>query len=601
MKSKVVQIFVAVCLVALIAFLPSMPVTETVSTNDTLLAEGENILTKSENVDISYLNANENQDMPFEPETIFGQSTAVNPDILLPDSEVEDIDKSQIGTESAGTIIVPVNINNIIRDSLSNIISSNVYAFSVSQRGVVVFAFNHTDTQSENECLWYITLYEEYSPDGTGNTTAYRELERVSYTAMGESSQSGTIGVSAGNYRIGVECISGYTDEKYDLAIGFAQADDYETEPNNTRTRYSELALNKTINGAASVTSKSSDEDWYMFEVTQDGYSLLYFEHEADTSSSDYTVAWRIRITDMQGTEYFYATSGMGAATINSGVMGLSPGYYFVTVTSHVHSSVSYSLNISFANDSSIERELNDSYETATPIAANTEIVGSLTQRNDASDRDFYSFTMDEDGFVVISFIHEALAEQKDGWHISLVSENGDIAYDSVSDWSQGVHQSPNVGIAAGKYYIVIDSDNLYHSNIVYRLLLVTSGDSGWETEPNNTLVSADVIAPGETVNGTMIEYGTDFDEDYYCIDLSTTGTLQIDFDHTASLSEAKEGWIISILDSDGNVLSSKSADWNSETVSLTADISVAGRYYVLVETGLYFNADRYSITATFG
>lgn len=605
MKSKYAATIVVFCLVALTAFLPCIPMSESVNISDTLLADADNLLNRSETVDTKPLSAEKIKEESIilpESESVFDQSTAVTPDILPSDNQVEDIDKSEVGTQTQeGATIVPVNINSIIRDSLNNIVSKNIYTFSLAQRGAVLFAFNHTGITTESECLWRITLYEEYSPDGMGKTYDFREIERVSYTAMGVSSQSGAIGVSAGNYRISVECLSGFTQEKYDLAIGFAQVDDYEIEPNDSKTRYSELSLDKTINGAACITSKETDEDWYMFEVTQEGYSVLYFEHEADTSSSDYTVAWRICITDMQGKEYFHTTSGMGAATINSGVMGLSPGYYFVTVTSHVHSSVSYSLNISFTKDSSIEREYNDSYETATPVKLNTEIVGSLTERNDVSDRDYYSFSMDKDGFAVIGFMHEALAEQKDGWHIKVVAENGDVAYDSVSDWTQAVHQSPNIGLSAGNYYIVIDSDNIYHSNIVYRLLLATSADDGWETEPNNALDNADVITLGKPVNGTMIEYGTDFDEDYYRIELTSAGTLQVDFDHTASVSEAKEGWIISILDAQGNVLSSQPADWNSNTVTFTADISDSGTYYILVETGLYFNADRYSITATFG
>lgn len=606
MKRRIVTAFVAVCLVAVLVFLPAIPVAETSGTFGTLLAEPHNSLIKSETVDTLNLGISEDSDIssdyPVEENGVPGGSTAVNPEEILPDSGAQDIEQSQTNTETAGTTIVPVKINNIIRDSLANIISTNVYTFSVAQRGVMIFAFNHTQMQETKDCLWYITLYEEYSPDGMGKTYAYRELERISYTTMGVSGQSAAIGISAGDYRISVECISGYTSEKFDLAIGFAQVNDYEIEPNNSQTRYSELSLDKTLNGSASVTSSAAgDEDWYMFEVTQEGYTVLYFEHEADASASGDDVAWRVRLTDMQGNEFFYTTSGMGAASVNSGIMGLSPGYYFVTVYSHVHSSASYALNVSFTKDSSIEKELNDSFETATPIKVNTETVGSLTERNGASDKDYYSFTMENDGFIVIDFIHEALSEPNDGWHISVVSESGEVAYDAISDWSQNVLQSPNIGISAGDYYIVIDSDNLYHSNIVYRLLLLTESDDSWESEPNNTVESADMITLGKAVNGSLIEYGTDFDEDYYRIDLSAAGTLQVDFAHTASRSEAKEGWIISILDASGNVLSTESAAWDSDIVTFTAEISQGGSYYILVESGLYFNADRYSVTATFG
>ena len=603
MKRNIITSAVAIFVMLLVAFAPWTD-SVLVSTDDNALAEKGNVLLKSENAQFLSTDKTEKNEISSEynpvTEGVPGGSTAVKPDEVLPEGDAEDV-TVQTAPESAGTTIVPVKINNIIRDSLANIISTNIYTFSVDSRGVMMFAFNHTEAQTASDCIWYITLYEEYSPDGMGKSYAFRELERISYTSLGTSCQSGAIGVSAGNYRIKVECVSGYTAEKFDLAIGFAKVPDYEIEPNNSRNRYSEMSLDKTINGSASILSDKTDEDWYMFEVTQEGYTVLYFEHEADVQGSDYTVAWRIRLTDMQGREYFYTTSGMGAASVNSGVMGLSPGYYFVTVYSHVHSAVAYSLNVSFTKDSTIEKEFNDSAQTATPIPVNTGMVGSLTERNDAADRDWYSFTMEEDGFVVLDFVHGVHAEQKEGWHISVVSEDGRVAYDAVSDWTQNVLQSPEIGISAGKYYITVDSDNIYHSNIVYTLKLTTESNDGWESEPNNTMESADIITLGKPVSGSMIEYGTDFDEDYYKVEVDTAGTLQIDFTNESSVSDNKEGWVISILDAEGNVLATKTAERNSGTVTFTADISQAGAYYILVESGLYFTSDRYGITANFG
>lgn len=534
-------------------------------------------------------------------ETIPGGSSAVKPEDVLPDiEESEDID-TDINEERDGVTIIPVKINNSIRDSLSSVISENIYTFSVDERGVIIYAFNHIDSQVR-DCLWYITLYEEYSPDGMGKTSDYRELERVTYSSVGTACQSASIGVAPGNYRISVECISGFTGDRYELAIGFAQADNYELEPNNSKSRYTELSLDVTLNGSAGTYgSDENDIDWYMFEVTETGYAVLYFEHEADTTASSSTnIAWRVRLTDLQGNEYFYTTSGMDKTMINSGVMGLKPGYYFVTVYSHVFSGVTYALNVSFTKDSAIEREFNDSAETATPINVNTETVGSLTARNDAADRDYYSFTMENDGFVIIDFIHEALSEAKDGWHITVMSENGDIAYSSVSDWSQNVHQSPNIGLTAGKYYVLIDSDNIYHSNIIYRLILLTVQDGTWESEPNNMPSSADVISVGSVVNGTLIETGIDYDMDYYSLQVDKSGTLQVSFNHIRSDEADKEGWIISVIDKDGNVISSATSDWNSEEITFTANLE-AGTYFILVETGLFFNSDRYMLTAVFG
>lgn len=510
---------------------------------------------------------------------------------------IADDDNNGENTEREGVTIVPATVNNVIRDSLPSIISTKIYTFSVSERGAIIYAFNHI-INTENDCLWYITLFEEYSPDGTGKNIAYREINRMTYSSVGTSIQSPALGILPGNYRLSVKCISGYTNERYDLAIGFAQADDYETECNDTQARYTELPLNKTINGSASsFTGDKYDTDWYMFEITDTGYAVLYFNHELDSKNTSASVAWRIRLIDEQGNEYFYTNSAMDTQMLSSGVMGLSPGFYFVTVYSHVFTDVSYSLNVSFTKDDSIERELNDTPATATPIHVNTEIVGSLTERDAVSDRDYYSFTMENDGFIVIDFIHEALSTQHDGWNITITDENGVTAYSTVSDWTQDIFQSPNIGLPAGNYFIRIDSDNLYRNSIVYRLILLTVQDGTWESEPNNTPETADELILGTPINGTLVEIGVNFDIDYFRLDIETDGELTVSFGHILTDEANREGWIVSLLDADGNTVASSTSDWDSEEITFSADVQ-SGRYYIVIETGLFFNNSRYILTA---
>lgn len=510
------------------------------------------------------------------------------------DENINNIELSPVAKE--GTTIVPATLNNVMLDNLPSIIAKKVYTFSIDTRGALKYVFNHTKITEKN-CLWHITLYEEYSPDGTGKNVEYRVLNRTSYESIGKGVQSSSIGVYPGNYRVEVECVSGYTDAKYQLAIGFAETSFYEAEPNNTASRYTELPLNRTINGSASVLPNGkSDTDYYLFRITETGYTVLYFEHENDSANSKDNVAWRITLTDEKGNEYFYSPSTMGKSMINSGIMGLPPGYYFVTVNSHMYSNVEYKLNVSFTKDSAIEKELNDTPKTANPIKINTEKVGSLTSRDKASDRDYFSFTMEQDGFVVIDFIHEAMTEEKDGWNVSILSADDKLIYSSVSKWNQAVLQSPNVGLPKGNYYIRIDSDNLYHNSMVYKLVLMTVQNSDWETEPNNTPTDADILKLGTSINGTMIETGVDYDRDWYKITTTKTSEIKVTFNHIKTEESGKEGWIISLVDNGGNVIESVSSDWNEEEITFSSDL-VAGSYYVLVETGLHFNSNRYVLT----
>lgn len=572
------------------------PMAQLQTADKTVSAENKNL--QPQTVQLSADASAQNDDTPKTDEKSPITDTSVLSDDILEDTK-ENITETQGGyEEKEGVTVIPATLNNTMRDSLPSIISTKIYTFSVEARGAVIYAFNHTEL-TESSCLWYITLYEEYSPDGTENSVEYRVLNRATYENIGVGVKSAAIGVMPGNYRIAVECVSGYTDLKYDMAIGFAETSFYEAEPNNTQTRYNELPLGRTINGAASVLpGGEADTDNYMFRITEKGYTVLYFEHDNDAENVKDNIAWRITLTDAYGKEYFYTSSSMEAASINSGIMGLPEGYYFVSVGSHIYSNVSYSLNVSFTKDSATEAELNETPDTADPIAINTEKIGSLTSRFSAADRDYFSFTMENDGFVVINFIHEALAEEKDGWNISVIDKKGKTVFSTVSDWNVATLQSPNIGLPAGDYFIRIDSDNIYHNSMVYRLILLTVQNTNWETEPNNSPADADSIVFGEAINGTMIETGVDYDRDWFAFAIEEEKDIKVSFDHIKSQEADKEGWHISILDESGNIIATKASDWNDDEVIIRHKLH-AGKYYVLIETGLYFNSDRYILTVT--
>ncbi len=532
-----------------------------------------------------------------EEETMPGNNNAVSPDDVIPDNDKDDaVDAGNGYKEKDGVTVIPALLNNFMRDSLPSLISKKVYTFSVEKRGVVIYAFNHVEN-TEQSCLWYITLYEEYSPDGTGKTIDYRVINRTSYEKIGTSVQSAAIGVLPGNYRVEVECISGFTEDKYNIMVGFAENFYYEAEPNNTNTRYNELPLGVTMNGSASVLpGGEADVDTYLFRITEKGYTILYFEHENDDTNIKDNVAWRITLTDEKGNEYFYTSSTMEKAMLNSGIMGLPEGYYYITVSSHMYTNVSYSLNVSFTKDSAVEQEFNDTAETAEKIAVNTEKVGSVTSRYSVADRDYFAFTMNNDGFIVLDFIHEAVSEEKAGWNISVLDANGKTIYNSVSNWNQDILQTPNIGLTKGDYFIRIDADDIYHNSMVYRLILLTVQNTNWETEPNNTPAEADVLLPGTAINGAMVETGVDYDRDWFRITAESEKELDISFGHIRTEEKGKEGWIVSLLDSNGNILRKISVDWDVEEVHINANVN-AGDYYILIETGLYFNSNRYILT----
>lgn len=568
------------------------------------VALGDN--SENEQINVSYgenKGENLNSDSTERIESLVlsntAEDSALEEEDILPDENSPKEEPQTAQPLKEGENIIPVQLNTIVRDSLPSIISTNIYTFATEKRGVFIYSFNHAE-DTNKDCLWQITLYEEYSPDGTGNTVSYRELNTVTYEKTGTGVKSVALGILPGNYRVTVKCVSGYVSGKYDIAFGFAQDNSYEIENNNTITRYTELPLNKKLNGSASLYSDDSkDVDWYMFKITDTGYSVLYFEHSKATEATTSSSAFIVTLTDSDGNEIYYGNSLMDTTSLNSGIMGLSPGYYFVKVESRIYTAETYSLTVSFNADDAIERELNESEETATPLVMNVETVGALTQRNQKSDRDYYTFTMAKDGFMSLTFAHEALSDDKDGWNVTVLNSKGETAYSSVSKWNQAALQTPYIGLAAGTYYVKIDSDNLYHSSIVYRLTLFTEESPAWETEPNNTSETADLIKDNSPVSGTLIENGVDFDKDYFMFTAEKDGSLVVTLTHDRLVGNDKEGWVITLLNEQGEAVKKVTSKWDQENASMTADGLKAGKYYILVETGLYFSSARYVLTAS--
>ena len=156
-----------------------------------------------------------------DTETMPDSGTVIPPEEILPGTdsgvtEIPDEDDDDVSVQENVTV-VPARLNSIMRDSLANIISKKVYTFSADSRSAVVYAFNHME-MTDAPCVWHISLYEEYSPDGTGESIEYRLLNRAVYEKVGTGVQTSAIGITPGNYRVEVECITGFTDKK---SLGF--------------------------------------------------------------------------------------------------------------------------------------------------------------------------------------------------------------------------------------------------------------------------------------------------------------------------------------------------------------------------------------------
>ena len=133
-----------------------------------------------------------------------------------------------------------------------------------------------------------------------------------------------------------------------------------------------------------------------------------------------------------------------------------------------------------------------------------------------------------------------------------------------------------------------------YYDDDAYSITATYSATTGArETESNDTLSDADLLIDGAALKGQL---SSGSDKDYYKLDLSSSGTISVEFVGDGSNYYSQD---VSILDASGNVLSKENVD-SSETIIAKAESS--GTYYILVDDyggSSYYDDEDYRITGS--
>lgn len=473
----------------------------------------------------------------------------------------------------------------------------NVYTFSLDNRCAFQYVFSHKEIIGT--AGWEISLYGEYFLNGTDGETGYRLLNTLVSTSSVTKHQSVKLGLIPGNYRLVVTKGAAYTSEGYRIDVTAEYGSGYEIECNDNIYRYTSLFSSVPIKGTASYFKDRQDEDWYMFRQYEDGFAQLKFEHPAVKDKT--TVCWQIILYSENGTALYAVNSLFTDELVRSGAIGLSEGNYYVLVRNRVYSDVPYTLTLSRADDVSYEVEKNDTKETANEIAVNSTVTGSISERLSGIDRDYFRFYVPSDGTLMLEFSHTATQEDKNGWNFVLTDENREVLFKGISAWSDDVSTSSHIGLTAGTYYVYVDSDNLYLNSSDYYLTVSFTEIEAWETEPNNSFVSADVLSADTAVTGLIADCGVaDSDYDYYRITLSEGSDISLFLEHE-KLTDSRNIFNVTLYDelfnpvecsvgeSDGITTVRISAD-NEKTQADYKSLA-EGTYYVRVSSGIYYES----------
>lgn len=233
----------------------------------------------------------------------------------------------------------------------------------------------------------------------------------------------------------------------------------------------------------------------------------------------------------------------------------------------------------------------NSSHASAYAINVNQAYTGRISQEDFLHDKeDYYVFSIPADGYIQIEFSHEIYESDNNGYEINL--ERNDLDHTVIENFLSGngytqSAASGQIGLPAGTYYLHIADYNYEVCDKNYTVKVNYMASSVWETEDNNSWLTADPITVNTKYYGSILnseqQYGTD---DYFVFSLPQSGYIQVDFTHPIYESDYSD-YQISICqnDSDHTIIEKCNAG-NGYTASASSPkIGLpAGTYYLLID-----------------
>lgn len=225
-----------------------------------------------------------------------------------------------------------IGVNSAYSDNLLDSSDVNWYEFSLSDDGVISLEFEH-DYLESNGRYWRVTLYD----------SGQKELASYAFSGNTTSYKQGQIGVPAGSYYVKLTDDDYYSDVNYNVKINFTESKEWETEFNEEYTAADEITVNSAYYGSMRT---SSDTDWYIFKLNEDGYISLSFAHDYLESSGRY---WRATLYDSGQKELVSYTFSGDTTSYEQEPLNVETGKYYVKFTNDsYYSDLNYKFKINY-------------------------------------------------------------------------------------------------------------------------------------------------------------------------------------------------------------------------------------------------------------
>ncbi|MEE1011170.1 MAG: hypothetical protein U0L11_03935 [Acutalibacteraceae bacterium] len=173
------------------------------------------------------------------------------------------------------------------------------------------------------------------------------------------------------------------------------------------------------------------------------------------------------------------------------------------------------------------EKEPNNDVATATEFAIGKEIAGVLGNTDDV---DNFKFKAEKSGLAKITFAHAAVTGAA-GSYFEVTVKNADgLVVAKFESAGVSTSDSAEILVIAGTEYIVeVNHGDVFDGSVTYTINVTVNEAISTETEPNNTVDKATVLALS-TSGAPKYYYGATGtgDDDFYKITVPSNGVLNL-------------------------------------------------------------------------
>lgn len=355
------------------------------------------------------------------------------------------------------------------------------------------------------------------------------------------------------------------------------------------------------------IIKNEDDYEAYILEVPASGALVVRLDHEDFIDNTK--TAWKVKLYKIidEGTrsykELSYTEVFWSDATSNWGEVGVTEGTYCVVVSSGAFFLESeFTLVTMFTQTDIYEKEPNDTVEEATLMQVKYGKYGSSQGREQSADVDWFTFELQEDSCIDISFTHSDNTFPTVGWNVTLMNNELETITQFTSRLNETVVKTGVIGLKSGTYYVKVDSQT--NNTDTYTLLIGADKAVNNEFELNDTPESAILLPCDLTVSGSLSDRLLGLDKDYYKFTVPADGYIDFEFTHEL-LEGDKKGWNIRIIKpmEDGSYFEivRKISMWNEESYIIENLGLAAGDYYVCIDgDSVSYNSATYTCKWSF-